>query len=103
MSPLRSVAPLHTAQPPYNLFEREAEERVLPYCQWHCIAALTYGALCRGLLSGRMHIGTRFSGDDLRQLDPKFRAPRYAQYLDAVDRLERFARDRYGKSVLALA
>jgi aryl-alcohol dehydrogenase-like predicted oxidoreductase len=103
MDVFRSVAPLHTAQPPYNLFEREAEERVLPYCQWHGIATLTYGALCRGLLSGRMHSGTRFGGDDLRRLDPKFNAPRYTQYLDAVARLERFARDRYGKSVLALA
>jgi aryl-alcohol dehydrogenase-like predicted oxidoreductase len=104
MDVFRSVAPLHTAQPPYNLFEREAEEKhVLPYCHWHGIATLTYGALCRRLLSGRMHTGTHFGGDDLRQLDPKFRVPRYAQYLDAVARLKRFARDRYGKSVLALA
>ncbi|MGY4434900.1 aryl-alcohol dehydrogenase-like predicted oxidoreductase [Bradyrhizobium sp. F1.13.1] len=26
------VAPLHTAQPPYNLFERSIEQDVLPYC-----------------------------------------------------------------------
>jgi aryl-alcohol dehydrogenase-like predicted oxidoreductase len=103
MDAFRGVAPLHTAQPPYNLFEREAEEDVLPYCQRHGIAALTYGSLCRGLLTGRMHADTRFGGDDLRQVDPKFRIPRYAQYLDAVARLRRLARDRYGKSVLALA
>jgi len=103
MDSFRSVAPLHTAQPPYNLFEREAEERVLPYCQSHGIATLTYGSLCRGLLSGRMRAGTHFGGDDLRQVDPKFRAPRYHQYLEAVARLDRLARGRYGKSVLALA
>jgi len=99
----RQVAPLHTAQPPYNLFEREAEERVLPYCLWHGIATLTYGALCRGLLSGRMRAGTRFGGDDLRQTDPKFQPPRYAQYLRAVATLEHLARARYERSVLALA
>jgi len=99
----RRIAPLHTAQPPYNLFEREAEEDVLPYCQRRGVATLTYGSLCRGLLSGRMHGDTHFGGDDLRQVDPKFRAPRYTQYLDAVARLDRFARERYGKSVLALA
>jgi aryl-alcohol dehydrogenase-like predicted oxidoreductase len=103
MDIFRSVAPLHTVQPPYNLFEREAEERILPYCRSRGIATLTYGSLCRGLLSGRMHVDTHFGGDDLRQLDPKFRAPRYTQYLDAVARLERLARDRYGRSVLALA
>jgi aryl-alcohol dehydrogenase-like predicted oxidoreductase len=103
MEAFRQVAPLHTAQPPYNLFEREAEEEVLPYCQGHGIATLTYGALCRGLLSGRMKPETEFRGDDLRRSDPKFRQPRYTQYLAAVAALERLARERYDKSVLALA
>ena len=103
MAAFQSVAPLHTAQPPYNLFEREAEEAVLPYCQGHGIATLTYGALCRGLLSGRMRADTRFDGDDLRRADPKFVAPLYAQYLRAVAGLQRLARESYGKSVLALA
>ena len=103
MEAFRQVAPLHTAQPPYNLFEREAEEEVLPYCQRHGIATLTYGALCRGLLSGRMKPETDFRGDDIRRSDPKFRQPRYSQYLAAVGALERLARERYGKSVLALA
>src|SRR5438445_370721 len=103
MDLFRQVAPLHTAQPPYNLFEREAEERVLPYCLWHGIATLTYGALCRGLLSGRMRADTRFGGDDLRRTDPKFQPPRYAQYLRAVATLEHLARARYGRSALALA
>jgi len=103
MDVFRQVAPLHTAQPPYNLFERQAEHEVLPYCVSHGIATLTYGALCRGLLSGRMRPETSFGGDDLRRTDPKFRAPRYVQYLEAVAALERLARSRYGKSVLALA
>lgn len=45
MDVFRQAAPLHTAQPPYNLFEREAEERVLPYCRAWEITTLTYGAL----------------------------------------------------------
>ena len=36
------------------------------------IVTLAYGALCRGLLSGRMTAQTQFSGDDLRKSDPKF-------------------------------
>src|SRR5947208_1114368 len=67
------------------------------------IATLTYGALCRGLLSGRMRADTRFCGDDLRRTDPKFQPPRYAQYLRAVATLEHLARARYERSVLALA
>jgi aryl-alcohol dehydrogenase-like predicted oxidoreductase len=103
MERFREVAPLHSVQPPYNLFEREIERTLLPYCRTNEIAVLGYGALCRGLLSGRMRPDTRFSGDDLRNADPKFQAPRYAQYLASVARLQEFARGRYGKSVLALA
>jgi len=41
-------------QPPYNLFEREIEADVLPYAKETGLTVLSYGALCRGLLSGRM-------------------------------------------------
>jgi aryl-alcohol dehydrogenase-like predicted oxidoreductase len=90
-------------QPPYNLFERAIERDVLPYAMHHGLTVLAYGALCRGLLSGWMREGTTFVGDDLRRSDPKFQPPRFAQYLAAVRALERYARERHGKSVLALA
>jgi aryl-alcohol dehydrogenase-like predicted oxidoreductase len=103
MDEFRAVAPLHTAQPPYNLFERGIEQDVLPYCRDHNVALLAYGSLCRGLLSGSMTDKTRFSGDDLRGTDPKFLPPRFAQYLDAVATLDAFARKHYRKRVIHLA
>src|SRR5450759_2616420 len=54
MDAFRAAAPLHTVQPPHNLFEREAENDVLPYCRDNNIATLAYGSLCRGLLTGLM-------------------------------------------------
>jgi aryl-alcohol dehydrogenase-like predicted oxidoreductase len=99
----RRVATLHVVQPPYNLFEREIETELLPYCRQHGIATLTYGALCRGLLSGKLQADARFHGDDLRLTDPKFQSPRYAEYLAAVRRLDQFAMDHYGKRVVHLA
>jgi aryl-alcohol dehydrogenase-like predicted oxidoreductase len=99
----RRVAPLHVVQPPYNLFERDIEADILPYCRKNKIATLGYGALCRGLLSGRMRHDTQFGGDDLRRADPKFQQPRFAQYLAAVQQLDRFAQDRFGKRVIQLA
>jgi aryl-alcohol dehydrogenase-like predicted oxidoreductase len=99
----RKVAPVHTVQPPYNLFERAIEETVLPYCRESSIATLAYGPLCRGLLSGRMSAHTQFAGDDLRKSDPKFQTPRFAQYLRAVERLDRFAQENYSRRVLHLA
>ena len=102
MERFRRVAPLHVLQPPYNLFERGIEADLLPYCRENNIATLGYGALCRGLLSGRMRPDTVFDGDDLRRTDPKFVAPRFAQYLAAVDKLDRLAQ-RFGKRVIHLA
>src|SRR5437588_3504725 len=96
MERFRGVAPLHVLQPPYNLFEREIETDLLPYCRRNKIAMLGYGALCRGLLSGRMRADTVFGGDDLRRTAPKFLEPRCAQYLAAVNALDRLAHQRYG-------
>jgi len=103
MERFRRVAPLHVLQPPYNLFERDIETDLLPYCRKNKIATLGYGALCRGLLSGRMQANTIFDGDDLRRNDPKFREPRFAQYLAAVEKLDQLARQRFGKRVIHLA
>jgi len=103
MERFQGVAPLASAQPPLNLFERQAEVDIVPWCRAHQVATLTYGALCRGLLSGAIDAKTKFQGDDLRKTDPKFQPPRFAQYLQAVELLNRFAIDQYDKTVLALA
>jgi aryl-alcohol dehydrogenase-like predicted oxidoreductase len=103
MDAFRAVAKLDAVQPPYNLFEREIEADVLPYAKGVGLTVLSYGALCRGLLGGRMSASTTFEGDDLRKVDPKFQGERFHQYLAAVDELNKLARERFGKSVLALA
>ena len=99
----RKVAPVQTVQSPYNLFERAIEGDVLPYCRDTNTVTLAYGSLCRGLLSGRMAAQTQFAGDDLRKVDPKFQPPRFTQYLCAVERLDRFAQENYGRRVIHLA
>jgi aryl-alcohol dehydrogenase-like predicted oxidoreductase len=50
-----------------------------------------------------MRPDTKFDGDDLRRTDPKFQQPRFAQYLAAVERLDRLAQQRFGKRVIHLA
>ncbi|BAK83788.1 aldo/keto reductase [Komagataeibacter medellinensis] len=103
MEAFREFAPLAAVQPPYNLFERAMEHDILPYARQHDLTILAYGPLCRGLLSGKMMADTKFGSDDLRSADPKFQPPRFAHYLQAVQELQAFARERHGKSLLALA
>ncbi|MBS3807547.1 MAG: aldo/keto reductase [Bacteroidales bacterium] len=103
MDEFRQTAPLHILEPPYNLFERDIEKEVMPYCKENDIKTLTYGALCRGLLSGRMTRDRKFEGDDIRKVDPKFHSNRFGQYLEAASKLDEFARKNYNKTVRDLA
>jgi aryl-alcohol dehydrogenase-like predicted oxidoreductase len=103
MDAFRAVAKFDVVQSPYNLFEREIEADVLPYAKRNNLTLLSYGALCRGLLTGKITASTAFKGDDLRNKDPKFQGQRFQQYLAAVEALKTLAQERFGKSVLALA
>jgi aryl-alcohol dehydrogenase-like predicted oxidoreductase len=103
MDAFRAAAKLDAVQSPYNLFEREIDADVLPYAKRRELTVLSYGALCRGLLSGRMNVQSKFQGDDLRKVDPKFQGDRFRQYLSGVDEFKKLAHERFGKSVLALA
>jgi aryl-alcohol dehydrogenase-like predicted oxidoreductase len=103
MDKFRKTAPIDVCEPPYNIFEREIENNVLPYCKKNDIKTLTYGALCRGLLSGKMDRKREFQGDDLRKMDPKFKPDRFEQYLNAANELNKFAQKNYNKNVRDLA
>ncbi|HZV78261.1 MAG TPA: aldo/keto reductase [Candidatus Binatus sp.] len=98
------AAPLRTVQPPLNLFERGAQRAILPFASSHRLTAITYGAICRGLLSGSMSESTHFPDNDVRSMfDPKFKQPLFGQYLKAVRRLDEYAAKHYGKRVIHLA
>ncbi|MDR3727868.1 MAG: aldo/keto reductase [Terracidiphilus sp.] len=103
MEEFRAVASLASNQPPYNLFERQIDSEILPWCAANHIAVLTWSSLCRSLLAGRVHRGMKFDAGDIRNFDPKFQEPRFSQYMTAVEGLAAFARERYGKTVLELA
>lgn len=99
----RQVAPLHSVQPPYNLFERESEEEVLPYAHQNGISVLAYGSLCRGLLTGKFHAGSTFPEGDIRKdMDPKFGKEHLPHYLAAVEEFKQIAK-QYDKSVAQLS
>ncbi len=98
-----SIAPLHSSQPPLNLFERGAQDSIVPYCRKHQIAVLAWSPLCRSLLTGKIRQDQTFPENDIRSQDPKFQPPRLAQYVAAVEALDRYAQEHHGKRVLHLA
>lgn len=97
----RKIAPLHSVQPPFNLFEREAEP-IIKYCKAENISVIGYSSLCRGLLTGFLKEDSEF--EELRKnFDPKFRKPHFPQYLVCVGRLEQWVKDKYKRPLTALA
>lgn len=104
MDAFREVAPIHVCQPPYNLFERGIENDIIPYCKKNNITLLTYGALCRGLLSGKMDKDWTFKEGDLRRnADPKFQGETFENHLEAVQKLKDYASNNFDKKVIHLA
>lgn len=91
-------------QPPYNLFERKAEEELLPFCQEEDIRTLVYGALCRGLLTGKYKSpeDIQLEEGDIRTNDPKF-TDRKNDYVGAVQEIQSYLRERgYDEEMAAL-
>ena len=91
-------------QPPYNLFERAIEHDVLPYCSRteHRDAGLRLAvprAAVRGHDGGRRSSAATTCARAIR--NSRTRASQ--QYLDAVERLDQFAQEHYGKRVIHLA
>lgn len=84
---------LNGCQPPLNMFERESEKELLPLCRKNNVGVLSYGAICRGLLSGKVRRDSKFPESDMRSFDPKFQPENLGQYIDAVETLEPIARE----------
>ncbi len=93
---------LDALQPPYDLFRRDVEREILPYCKAHGIGVLVYGPLAHGLLSGTMNEHTTIAPNDWRSKSSLFRGEQFAKNLDAVSALKAFASKR-GISIAQLA
>ncbi len=91
------TGPVYSLQPPYNMFEREAEKELLPFCIENEIPTLVYGGLCRGLLTGKFTGNETFPRGDLRRADPMFKADRFKKYAAAVNEIKAVAAE-YGKT-----
>lgn len=85
-------APVESLQPPYNYFNRDVEKEILPFCVEKNIGTLTYGTLCKGLLTGKFGADNR-PKDTVRSgsWDPVFSDAHYGDSLREVDKLKKKA------------
>jgi aryl-alcohol dehydrogenase-like predicted oxidoreductase len=103
MAEFTRTRPVETLQPPYDLFRRDIEAEVLPYCRQHDVGVLAYGPLAHGLLTGAMDENTTFAPGDWRSGAPFFKGEQFRRNVEVVRQLERFAQQQLGVSVSRLA
>ena len=89
-------------QPPYSLFRRDIEQKILPYTRQRGIGVLVYGALAHGLLAGGFTPQTTFAADDWRSKSAIFQGESFQRNLVVVEHLKRLA-EQEGMSVAQLA
>eukprot|EP01052_Picozoa_sp_SAG31_P014142 SAG31_NODE_869_length_11344_cov_15.137839_3_plen_213_part_00 len=68
----------HTLQVRYNMFARDIEDEVVPWCREHGVGILAHSVLGKGLLTGKYKPGHTFPKDDERA-DPS-RAVRVSSF-----------------------
>jgi aryl-alcohol dehydrogenase-like predicted oxidoreductase len=96
-----AVGPVVSAQHRYNLFTRDIERDVLPFCRDHGIGVLSWSSLGEGLLSDGFDL-ERLEANDFRRSSPNFQEPRYSQIRRLVAELSSIA-SAAGRSVSDLA
>ena len=88
-----------TLQPLYNLFERDSERDLLPYCRAEDVGTLVYSPLCKGLLTGKYEGTETFS--DFRARVELFQGEKFRDLCGRVRKLKPLA-EKYGMSITQL-
>ena len=88
------IAPFHSNQPRYNMFDRNIEAEDLDFCRQTGIGILAHSPLGKGLLTGKYTPGHAFSEDDERAGSPRFQGDLFARYLAVADELKSVAAEK---------
>ncbi|MBD3246960.1 MAG: general stress protein [Candidatus Omnitrophica bacterium] len=95
METFMTECPLHFLQPPYNMFRREIESELLPFCREKGIAVLAYAPLHSGILTGKFFFDrVKIPNDILRRKHRDLREPRAGVNKETLSRLRSIARDQ---------
>jgi len=96
-----AVTPLAAVQLPYNMLQRDVEQRTLPWCRENNVAVTVYWPLIKGLLAGKFARDHQFDQRDKRQTMPMYQGDEWQKNQDFLDAL-RSAAALTGHSVAQL-
>lgn len=86
------ITPLTAVQNIYSVVERDAEQRVIPYCIKNGIGFVPFSPIASGLLSGKITTETKFEkNDDVRNWVPQLSKQNIIGNQPIVDILKEYA------------
>lgn len=95
------VCPLVAVQLPYNMLQRDIEQRTIPWCQENDISVIVYWALMKGLLAGKLREQSDLAEDDNRRGYPMYQGEEWEKNQQFVGVLRDIAAE-CGQSVPAV-
>ncbi len=105
MKRVQPIHPIASLQPPYNMFNRDIEAEILPFCADNNIGVIAYGPMETGLLTGKFtpeKIAALPDNDWRKTRNDQYQEPRLSANLDFVEKLRPIAA-RSGHSLAQLA
>lgn len=83
-------APVESLQPSFHYFKQEAAKDLFPFCLEQGLGTLTYGTLCKGLLTGKFSLEKR-PNDPVRNasFDEVFEREHYRKSLQELESLKK--------------
>lgn len=94
MQQVLNTARFESNQLRYNMFDRQMEQLVIPFCEQHGIGVLAHSPLAKGLLTGKYTTENTFLHDDERSGFPRFQGKNFSAYLELVEKLKGVAGDK---------
>ncbi len=83
--------PITAVQMPYNMLQRDIEQRTIPWCRERNVAVIVYWPLMKGLLAGKLPRDHAFDVRDTRRNYPMYQGDEWQRNQDFVDRLREAA------------
>ena len=90
-----AVTPLTAIQSEYSMMERMFERDVIPLCKELGIGFVPFSPLASGFLSGKVHAGTKYEGDDVRRAITRLAPANVVANQPLVTLLHRFADEKH--------
>ncbi len=104
MEEFMKYCPIHSCQPFYNMFMRDIEVDIVPFCVENSIGIITYAPLHSGLLTGKFFIDSVKVPNDINRKTKKkdLQEPLFSTNKDTLLQLKKIA-DKYQKTLAQLA